>query len=596
MRALPELQPVAHGLLEVVAEQLVQLDEAPRALRANPRTARAGRPGAPSAARRTRRRGSGGGGSGSRPRREPGPARARSAACEPAPARRGVTCGSSGTSAWTAPRWKISPSTAAHSSTARSALLEPVEAGRQERLQRRRDDHLAVAGHRQHLADEERVAAGRSRDPLAQRLVDAFPGSAARRPGPGSGSRRSEIGQVGRRSASSGRARQRSRSGEPEERSATCSTRSRNVSSPQWMSSKTTASGCAAAACSSVLRKAQAISSAEVAASASPEQRPNRRRRFGVGRQHVELLQHLDHRPVGDSLAVGQAPPAHDPSPRARRAPPRPAVSCPTPASPTIVTSSQRCSDRARSQAAANQRELPLAADEPRLVAALGRLEHPQQPVRANGVGLPLQLERRDGLDLDGLAHELERRLAEQHLARLCRLLEPCGDVDGVARRQALLGAGDDGARVQPDARLDSELGKRVAHLGGRPHRAQRVVLVRRGHAEDRHHRVADELLDRSLVALDDRLHALEVAREQAAKRLGIELLSQSRRARDVAEQDGDRLALHVLMIAEGDHFEERLATRVGVEAHVLSEVRVPIVAVVVARPHVEADIRAAGS
>ena len=326
-----------------------------------------------------------------------------------------------------------------------------------------------------------------------------------------------------------------------------------------------------------------------------PEQRPNRRRRFGVRWQHVELLQHLDHRPVRDPLAVGQATPAHDP--RLERRERLRGQACLSHA--CVADDRDELAELLRPSplpGAVSQRELPLAADEPRLVAALGRLEHPQQPVRANGVGLPLQPERRDGLDLDGLAHELERRLAEQHLARLCRLLEPCGEVDGVARRQALLGAGDDGARVQPDARLDSELGKRVAHLGGRPHRAQCVVLVCRGHAEDRHHRVADELLDRSLVALDDRLHALEVAREQAAKRLGIELLSQSRRARDVAEQDGDRLALHVLMIAEGDHFEERLATRVGVEAHVLSEVRVPIVAVVVARPHVEADIRAAGS
>ena len=192
-----------------------------------------------------------------------------------------------------------------------------------------------------------------------------------------------------------------------------------------------------------------------------------------------------------------------------------------------------------------------LSSDEPCLVAALGRLEHSQQPVGGNGAGLSLQLERRDGLDLDGVTDEVERRLAEQHLARLRRLLEPRGDVHRVARRQPLLGAGHDGARVQPDARLDAELGKRVAHLRRRPYRAERVVLVSRRHAEDRHHRVADELLDRSLVALDDRLHALEVAREQSAKRLGIQLLTQRRRARDVAEQDGDRLALHAPMIAE---------------------------------------------
>jgi hypothetical protein len=41
----------------------------------------------------------------------------------------------------------------------------------------------------------------------------------------------------------------------------TCSTRSRNVSAPQWMSSKTPTIARSAAACSSVLRKAQAIPS-----------------------------------------------------------------------------------------------------------------------------------------------------------------------------------------------------------------------------------------------------------------------------------------------------------------------------------------------
>ena len=43
-----------------------------------------------------------------------------------------------------------------------------------------------------------------------------------------------------------------------------------------------------------------------------------------------------------------------------------------------------------------------------------------------------------------------------------------------------------------------------LADLGGRPHRAQRVILVQLRDAEDRHHRVADELLDRPAVALDD--------------------------------------------------------------------------------------------
>jgi hypothetical protein len=154
-------------------------------------------------------------------------------------------------------------------------------------------------------------------------------------------------------------------------------------------------------------------------------------------------------------------------------------------------------------------------------VAALGRIAHTQQPVGGNGLRLALQLERLDRLDLDRLANQRERRLSEQHLAWLCRLLEARGDVDGVPRRQAFLGAGYDDSGGEPDARLHAELRKGVAHLLCGPNRAQRVVLVRRRHSEDRHHCVADELLDRALVPLDDRLHALEVAREQPAQSLG---------------------------------------------------------------------------
>ena len=61
---------------------------------------------------------------------------------------------------------------------------------------------------------------------------------------------------------------------------------------------------------------------------------------------------------------------------------------------------------------------------------------------------------------------------------------------------------------------------------------------------EDRHHRVADELLDDAAVALDDRLHALEVAREQRAERLRVDRLAERRRADDVAEEHGYDLAL----------------------------------------------------
>ena len=105
---------------------------------------------------------------------------------------------------------------------------------------------------------------------------------------------------------------QNSRIDAPEDRSATCSIRSRNVSSPHWMSSKTTTSGRSAAACSSVLRNAQAISSADVAASVSPSSERIATAAASSARQHVELLQHLDDRPVRDPLAVREAAAADD--------------------------------------------------------------------------------------------------------------------------------------------------------------------------------------------------------------------------------------------------------------------------------------------
>ena len=77
-------------------------------------------------------------------------------------ARRGVTCVPSGARAWTAPRWKISPSIGAPLEHAALGRLELVEAGGEQRLQGRRDADLAVGrvGHREHLRDEERIAAG----------------------------------------------------------------------------------------------------------------------------------------------------------------------------------------------------------------------------------------------------------------------------------------------------------------------------------------------------------------------------------------------------------------------------------------------------
>ena len=112
------------------------------------------------------------------------------------------------------------------------------------------------------------------------------------------------------------------------------------------------------------------------------------------------------------------------------------------------------------------------------------------------------------------------------------------------------VGAGDDLARVDTDAPLDAELRERLPHLHRRAAGAEGVVLVYGRHAEDGHDRVADELLDRAAVALDDRLHALEVPSEQRLHRLGISRLAERRRSDDVAEEHGDDLPMHTAIIA----------------------------------------------
>ena len=66
------------------------------------------------------------------------------------------------------------------------------------------------------------------------------------------------------------------------------------------------------------------------------------------------------------------------------------------------------------------------------------------------------------------------------------------------------------------------------------------VVLVGGRRAPDGHHGVADELLDRAAVALDDLARQLEVACQQLADVLRVAVLGERREADEVGEQDRD--------------------------------------------------------
>ncbi len=148
-----------------------------------------------------------------------------------------------------------------------------------------------------------------------------------------------------------------------------------------------------------------------------------------------------------------------------------------------------------------------------------------------------------DRLAGHGVPDEPPRVRADQYLACRSALLEPGGDVDGVAGDQRVDLPGHHLARVDADPRGEAERRHRSAHLPGGPHRPQRIVLVRHRHAEHRHHRVTHELLHRAAVALEDHAHPFVVRAHRRAQRLRVDAMAERRRAAQIAEQDRDDLA-----------------------------------------------------
>jgi hypothetical protein len=78
-----------------------------------------------------------------------------------------------------------------------------------------------------------------------------------------------------------------------------------------------------------------------------------------------------------------------------------------------------------------------------------------------------------------------------------------------------------------------------------RTNRTLGIVLVRQGHAEGCHHRVAGELLDRAAMRLDAAGDNLEVAIHALANDIGIRARDESRRVDEIGEQNRGDLALH---------------------------------------------------
>ena len=269
-------------------------------------------------------------------------------------------------------------------------------------------------------------------------------------------------------------------------------------------------------------------------------------------------MHHLDERPEGDPVAVGEAASLRDRgAENARRE----------------LLREPRLSDAGGAEHGHEPARLLLERQPIDVVedALLGlpaderRAEPPEDAVGARpdlveapGVHvftLALEGERPERAGADPVLDEPVGLLSEQDLAGLRRLLQARGDVERVTAGDRLPRGGvadDDLARVDPHSRpephapagleLAVQAPERVAHLAGRPDCAQGVVLVQHRHAEHAQHRVADELLDRPAVPLQDRAHLVEVAQHHVPHRLRIDALAQVRRARDIAEEDGDGL------------------------------------------------------
>ena len=222
------------------------------------------------------------------------------------------------------------------------------------------------------------------------------------------------------------------------------------------------------------------------------------------------------------------------------------------PGTPTIVTS---CDDRSSSTRASASSSRATSRCLPTSVAPWTRSTAIRDRART-------RLPRRDRLRLALRLDRLELAVVDRLLGRAERLLADDDRVHGAApwSRAAVLitspAAIDSPASgwastrderlagVDSDPHLDALLERPVADRERRANRPLGIVLVRRRRAEERHHRVADELLDRAAVALELGADVPVVAAELGGDVLGVDLLGARREADEVGEEDGDDLPL----------------------------------------------------
>ena len=174
---------------------------------------------------------------------------------------------------------------------------------------------------------------------------------------------------------------------------------------------------------------------------------------------------------------------------------------------------------------------------------------------------------------------EVLRAPADDDLPRPGEREESRREVRGVADGRVVHaevradGADHDEARVDahPHAELDAVrsphfIGQRAELPLDRERSAQGamgVVLVRDRRAEQRHHAVAQELVDRSLVAVHFGQDDFEGPIHDAVDVLGVEALGHGREARHVGEHHGDALAFSLQGALGGEDLLSEVLRRI---------------------------------
>jgi hypothetical protein len=168
-----------------------------------------------------------------------------------------------------------------------------------------------------------------------------------------------------------------------------------------------------------------------------------------------------------------------------------------------------------------------------------------------DGLGLPFGVNELRFAVIDHVARRALRLLADEDSVHRSGSLKAGRRVDDVAGDQCLPGLGLGVERdqrlagVDRDSHLEPVLFRRpLADCKRRADGPLGIVLVCPRGAEDRHHRVPDELLHGAAVALELGAQALVVRTQDRLHVFGVEGLGTRRESDEVDKDDRDELAL----------------------------------------------------